>query len=393
MKQETLSKWIQSLTNNDSTLEAYQKKGIKALERLSSSIKSQERLRLSNLSRIEKIFTLPIKSNKGDLLITLNSQNIFDNNSLPKGIERLEDNEIKTFINSRSYFEDYENYLESVNDAANKELIAFRVKEEKPISLELVLSNRSKELMPSRIILIIEKNTNLDLLQIFKGSENSAHSHKVDIFIEENSKVNHGIIAIGKESSKLLATVSIEQKKKTYYDLICFQEGWHLSHIEQNIIQLHGNANTNLNSLTIAKKDQQLATYSYVKFNGPNGILNQLNKALVDDSSHSIFHGIIDVPQIAQKTQASQLSKNLLLSSKGKVNTSPQLKIIADDVKCNHGATISQLDNEQIFYLKSRGINKETANSLLIKGFCKEIIDALPNLSKEWSHLSEYIND
>ena len=87
---------------------------------------------------------------------------------------------------------------------------------------------------------------------------------------------------------------------------------------------------------------------------------------------------MIEVPKIAQKTEASQLSKNLLLSSKAKVDTSPQLKIIADDVKCNHGATISQLSNEELFYLQSRGINTKKAYQLLINAFCNEIGDNLP---------------
>ena len=89
--------------------------------------------------------------------------------------------------------------------------------------------------------------------------------------------------------------------------------------------------------------------------------LNQLNKSIVDNNAHYIFNGLIEVPEIAQKTQASQLSKNLILSSNGRINTSPKLKIIADDVKCNHGATISQLEDEQRFYLQSRGINKAEA--------------------------------
>jgi len=151
-----------------------------------------------------------------------------------------------------------------------------------------------------------------------------------------------------------------------------------MSRFEKEIVQLYGNAKTTLQGLQIAKQKQELATHSLVKFNGPNGYLEQIQKSILDDESHSIFQGMIEVPKIAQKTEASQLSKNLLLSSKAKVDTSPQLKIIADDVKCNHGATISQLSNEEIFYLQSRGINTKQANELLINAFCNDIIKNIP---------------
>ena len=85
------------------------------------------------------------------------------------------------------------------------------------------------------------------------------------------------------------------------------------------------------------------------------------------------------------------LSKNLQLSSKARINTSPQLHIVADDVKCNHGATISQLEQEELFYLKSRGINSSQATSLLINGFCKEIIDSINLTASHNSYLSGII--
>ena len=186
--------------------------------------------------------------------------------------------------------------------------------------------------------------------------------------------------------------MEIKQEENSNYSLLTFQEGWSLSRLETSVLQAKGKANTTLKSLSIAKNDQELSTHTCVKFKGPNGYLNQLNKSIVDNDAHYIFNGLIEVPQIAQKTQASQLSKNLLLSSNGRINASPKLKIIADDVKCSHGATISQLEEEQIFYLQSRGINKDKANSLLIKGFCEEITNDIKFRDNHFSDLSEYLN-
>ena len=128
-----------------------------------------------------------------------------------------------------------------------------------------------------------------------------------------------------------------------------------------------------------------------VRFNGPNGRLNQLQKAIADNNSHSIFNGIIEVPEIAQKTEAAQLSRNILLSKRAQIDTKPELEIIADDVRCTHGATVSQLQEEELFYLRSRGITNQQANTLLLKGYCQEIISSLPMEANRWSLLNNLI--
>ena len=129
-----------------------------------------------------------------------------------------------------------------------------------------------------------------------------------------------------------------------------------------------------------------------MKFNGPNGFLNQINKSLADGKSHAVFEGSILVPKIAQKTDASQLSKNLLLSRQAKIDTKPQLEIIADDVKCKHGATISQLNEDELFYMRSRGLTFTEASKLQLKSYYKEIIDSIPVLEKNLVFLDHLLN-
>ena len=139
--------------------------------------------------------------------------------------------------------------------------------------------------------------------------------------------------------------------------------------------------------------NNQITTHSNVLFNGPNGCLNQLQKAAACKRSHSIFNGAISVPKIAQKTNASQLSRNLLLSDLARIDTKPELEIVADDVKCSHGATVSQLQKEELFYMLSRGISSEQATSLLLKGYCQEIIDSLPIEALRWKILDKILNE
>jgi Fe-S cluster assembly protein SufD len=105
---------------------------------------------------------------------------------------------------------------------------------------------------------------------------------------------------------------------------------------------------------------------------------DQLHKCIIDDRAHGVFNGKVFVPQAAQFTNAAQLNRNLLLSAKARVNTKPQLEITADQVKCSHGATVSQLDPEDVFYLQSRGLNETNARNLLIDAFVAEILQRIP---------------
>jgi Fe-S cluster assembly protein SufD len=112
----------------------------------------------------------------------------------------------------------------------------------------------------------------------------------------------------------------------------------------------------------------------------PHSLSNELYKGIIDDNATAVFNGKIFVQKDAQKTNAFQSNKNILLSENATVNTKPQLEIFADDVKCSHGCTIGQLDDEALFYLRSRGISEKAAESLLVHAFA---IDVLNHIKSE----------
>jgi Fe-S cluster assembly protein SufD len=107
--------------------------------------------------------------------------------------------------------------------------------------------------------------------------------------------------------------------------------------------------------------------------------------------SHTIFNGAINVPRKAQRTNAAQLSRNLLLSDRARVDTKPELEIVADDVRCAHGATVSQLQEDELFYLRSRGIGASDAAALLLRGACQEVVDLLPTHASAWRPLERVL--
>jgi Fe-S cluster assembly protein SufD len=135
---------------------------------------------------------------------------------------------------------------------------------------------------------------------------------------------------------------------------------------------------TQLYGLALVTAEQIIDTHSSILYQQPYCSSNQLYKAIVDDRGRSVFNGRVSVPQAAQLANAAQLNRNLLLSAKARVDTKPQLEIVADNVKCTHGATVSQLEDDEIFYLQSRGIDRQSAKNLLLDAFAREIINKVP---------------
>jgi Fe-S cluster assembly protein SufD len=134
--------------------------------------------------------------------------------------------------------------------------------------------------------------------------------------------------------------------------------------------------------------DQIADQHSQVRFGGPGGALDQLHKVIADGAGRSVFNGAVAVPRSAQRTNAVQLSRSLLLSERARIDTKPQLEIVADDVKCAHGATVSRLQSEELFYLRSRGIAAAAAARLLLRGFCEEVLRELPAAAAIWQPLA-----
>jgi Fe-S cluster assembly protein SufD len=132
-----------------------------------------------------------------------------------------------------------------------------------------------------------------------------------------------------------------------------------------------------LNGLYLTKDEQLADHHMIVEHAQPHCASHEYFNGILDDKSRGVFHGRILVQQLAQKTDAKQTNKNLLLSDDATADTKPQLEIYADDVKCTHGATIGQLNEESIFYLRTRGIGPETARRMLIHAFAGEIIERI----------------
>ena len=132
-----------------------------------------------------------------------------------------------------------------------------------------------------------------------------------------------------------------------------------------------------INGLFVGAGRQHLDNYMLVEHAQPHCGSRQFYNGILDDAAHGVFHGRIIVHKDAQKTDAKQTNRNLLLNDNARIDTKPQLEIYADDVKCTHGATIGQIDDTQLFYLRARGLNEATARNMLLYAFAAECMDRM----------------
>lgn len=212
-----------------------------------------------------------------------------------------------------------------------------------------------------------------------------------EVFVAENATYEHYKLENTHIKTTNLSTLLVEQQASSNVlsNVITLHNGLTRNSIE---IALNGeNCETELCGMVIADKKQQVDNFTSVLHNMPNCHSNELFKYVLDDVSKGAFTGRLYVAKDAQKTRAYQTNRNILLNRTAKMRTKPQLEIYADDVKCSHGATIGQLDEQAMFYMRTRGIPYEEARLLLMFAFTADVIDniRIPALADRMKMLVE----
>jgi Fe-S cluster assembly protein SufD len=246
--------------------------------------------------------------------------------------------------------------------------------------LFLTAPGASPTMCQPHCVIIAEPGSNVTLVEDYATIGNvAAFTNAVtDVVVGENAAVNH--VRLQREGSQVvhIGKSSIDQSRNSRYTCHAISLGGKISRHNLEVFQ-HGEATeTTLNGLTVAFGEQLSDTHSLINFNHPHGTSRQLHKCIIGNKARAVFNGKVFVPKAAQLTDAGQLSRNLLLSPRARVDTKPQLEIVADNVKCSHGATVSQLEDDELFYLQSRGLDLERSRYLLIDAFAAEILDKLP---------------
>lgn len=250
-------------------------------------------------------------------------------------------------------------------------------KSQKTIQIIKLIDQQKKLFVQSRNLIILEENSELSIMDCDDSinHESSLINTLTEIFVEENAHLDFYKLQNINDNSTLLNTSYVKQSTNSSirFNTLSFNGG-----------MIHNNTNTSLDGegcnadifgLYLMDKKQHIDNHIKVDHNKANCNSNELFKGILDDEATAVFNGHICVAPNAQKTNAYQNNSNLLLTSKAKINTMPFLEIYADDVKCSHGATVGQLDQEAMFYLRSRGISQPNARLLLMYAFASDIVN------------------
>ena len=211
-----------------------------------------------------------------------------------------------------------------------------------------------------------------------------------EIFLNAGARLEHYKIQRESPSAYHIGAIQAIVNRDSHLSSFSFSLGGQLSRTNLNVCLAEQGAHCELNGLYLAKDHQHVDHHTVIDHAKPNGTSRQNYKGVLMNQSRAVFNGKIFVRQDAQKTDANQINKNLLLSEGASVDTKPQLEIFADDVKCTHGAAVGQLEPETIFYVKSRGFSEESARKLLTHGFASEIVDEV-KIEPVRSHLDQLV--
>jgi Fe-S cluster assembly protein SufD len=250
---------------------------------------------------------------------------------------------------------------------------------EAPVHL-LFLSTRGDVASYPRLLVIAEPDSDCTLIEDYVARHEGSYlvNGVAEFRVGQNARVRH--VRLQRESLEAfhIATCSVWLERDARYQSTSVALGARLSRLNLNVTQAGEGAASEIDGLVLIGGRQLADTHSLLDHTLPNGRSRQLHKCIVDGSARAVFNGKIFVRAGAQRTDSTQESRNLLLSERAQVDTKPQLEIFADDVKCAHGATVGQLDADQVFYLKSRGLDEATARDLLTFAFAAELVHRIP---------------
>jgi Fe-S cluster assembly protein SufD len=259
--------------------------------------------------------------------------------------------------------------------------------------LSLDWDNTPGSVSHPRCLIVAEANSSVTIAEEFASLGTSANfcNSVTEIRLGENAQVNHTRIQRQSTAAFHIGKTAVSQARSSRYTCNAVSVGAKLGRHNLEIYQTGEQTETVLNGLTMIAGEQVADMHSAIALTAPHGMTRQVQKNIADDSAHAIFNGKVFVPKAAQLTDAGQLNRNLLLSPKARVDTKPQLEIVADNVKCTHGATVSQLEDDEVFYLQSRGIDAASAQKLLVYAFAFEVIEKIPIASLQ-DRLSQLVN-
>ncbi len=343
---------------------------------------------------------------EGHMLVYLNGKLAYRSEDLPEGLEieqldRLDQTQISELKNHLATLSNYQSdAFAALNTAFFQSgsliKIAANITIDKPIIIYHFSDGQSGTIYTqTRHLIMVGKNSRATLVEVNKNlnpEHQTFYNVASEVFLEEDTQLHYYKTQTECSGSIIVDNTNINQKDRSH--LYCTTVTTSGTIIRNNLnVTINGEyCESYINGLYLVNGKDHIDNHTTVDHRIANSYSNELYKGIIDDAATGVFNGKIFVQPDAQKTNAFQSNKNLLLSDKASMNTKPQLEIWADDVKCSHGATTGQIDGEQVFYLRSRGLDEQQAKGLLLYAFATELLDriSLPVLK---DYLKESISD
>jgi len=283
----------------------------------------------------------------------------------------------------------------SISSIEDENCLQIHVAENVAVSKPIQIVSAIQTTQPLHLIqnfkIILEKNASLTLVHCDDSlqKEQTVLINNVEITLLENAVMNYYKMENKDAGSVLTNKINVEQKAGSHFysNVITFNAGKVNNFLHVNLNEPFADAQ--LNGLYLVDKKQQICNDVMVFHHAPDCTSRQLYKGIADDEAHATFNGHIVVQKDAQRTAAFQINKNIALTDAAHIQTQPFLEIYADDVKCSHGATVGQLDEDALFYLRSRGICLKNARMLLMFAFANEVAQTvkIEALRERLSHM------
>ena len=246
---------------------------------------------------------------------------------------------------------------------------------DKPIHYQFISTGIEDNIMNHpRLLIRLGENSSTEIIEHYKCESTSLYWNNCVTICElgKNGELHH--TRIQEDTGYHTGNIEYHLQNDARLNTLFFNSGTELYRGDVNISFNGQNASAELNGLSLLKNNQHMDMRVIVDHAYPHCTSNQLFKYILDDKSTGVFNGRVIVQKDSQKTDSSQSNKNLLLSKSSSINSNPQLEIYADDVRCSHGSTTGQLDEEVLYYLRSRGIDAVTAQQLMVEGFAGELL-------------------
>jgi Fe-S cluster assembly protein SufD len=301
-------------------------------------------------------------------------------------LEEAAGNEYKEMVathlgHSSNYLKDGINAISTafINGGAFVQVTKGRITEH-PVYIYNITDARAENIFSQpRSLIHVCANAQVQLVETYAtiGVAESFTNQVMEMVVEENATVEYYKIQDDAAHASQVSTTHIRQVGKSHVHAVTISLNGGIVRNNLNIVLEAERCEAHLYGLYFLRGKSHIDNHTVVDNMKPHCFSNELYKGVMDDEASGVFNGKIFVRQDAQKTNAFQSNKNVLLSDNASVNTKPQLEIFADDVKCSHGCTVGQLDEDALFYLQSRGIRKETAHSLLVNAFAADILEHL----------------